>query len=67
LGCGIAYFQYAAMNSITNEIVKEANEIIDKSENKLIENETNPSKQNNLSENKDAALVLEYMQNSKKM
>ncbi|MFK8060498.1 MAG: SH3 domain-containing protein [Polaribacter sp.] len=66
LGCGIAYSQYAAMNSITNEIVKEANEIIDKSENKLIENETNPSKLNNLSENKDAALVLEYMQNSKK-
>lgn len=25
LGCGIAYSQYATMNSITNEIVKEAN------------------------------------------
>ena len=66
LGCGIAYSQYAAMNSITNEIVKEANEIIDKSENKLIENETISSNKKNISENKDAALVLEYMQNSKK-
>jgi len=66
LGCGIAYSQYATMNSITNEIVKEANKTNNGSKKKLIENETNPSKKNNLSENKDAALVLEYMQNSKK-
>ena len=60
LGCGIAYSQYAAINSITNEIVKETNKMIDEN-NKESSKENKPSLKNN-----DVALVLEYIEKSKK-
>jgi len=69
LGCGIAYSQYAAMNAITNEVIKDANKIIEENGGDPKEYKKNDSPKENdidLIRKKDIALVLEYMTNSKK-
>tara|TARA_R110001632_G_scaffold226124_4_gene359582 strand:- start:7089 stop:8303 length:1215 start_codon:yes stop_codon:yes gene_type:complete len=62
LGSGIAYSQYAAMNAITNEIVKEVNTLTNESE---LESLNDKKKNKTTSKNKDIALVLDYMVKSK--
>ena len=54
LGCGIAYSQYAALNSITKEVVKEVNK--DKKENK--------EKKLTSERDKDVAFVLDHINKS---
>jgi len=69
LGCGIAYSQYAAMNAITNEVIKDANKLIEENGGEPKEYKKNDSPKENdidLTRKKDIALVLEYMKNSKK-
>ncbi|WP_339882283.1 SH3 domain-containing protein [Polaribacter vadi] len=66
LGCGIAYSQYAAMNAITDEIVKDTNTLFDESDIKTVnDKKENQEKVKTDSKKKDIALVLEYFNKSK--
>lgn len=75
LGCGIAYSQYTAMNSLGNELLTEANKAIEENIGEPSEyKKKNTSKKINIQEDdnsiirkKDIELVLEYIENSNKV